>query len=539
MKKPSLLTFSFIASVAVLLPYDAMAQTNYIKANNTTALNTDGSYTIAGAPGTLDTIVFDSTITAGSLNIQVGTGGVSVNGLRIESTIIGTPIIAATAGLGLTLGTGGLTKESGTPLFRITAPIALSAPQTWNIATGTGTLRHAGGFSSGGNALLVQGAGTLELQNTVATTLGSEVTINIAQISISGNGNYTFGGTNTIDTLSIVSGRLAGSTLRDFGVASNFGDGGISTVITLGGSSTIGAVEYSGTTTSSNRTFIRNAPNAGNAGLANGIIDVSTAGQTLTLSGNLGSSSSVTNSGWSLGGNGNLTVSSNILDQASTGVTSLDKFGNGILTLSGTNSYEGATTVSAGTLLVNGSLANTSSVTVSSGATLGGSGTVAGATTINGTLAPGNSPGTMIYTNTLTLAGQTIMEIDGNAGAGVASGHDDVNLTGVGALGVLTTGGTLTLDIGTTFGTGIYSWDLFDFASETGTFSSVSLADQYTGSLTNTSGVWDLTSGGNTWQFTEATGVLGLTVAIPEPSTYAMLLGGLGLLAFLRRRSKS
>ncbi|MEY3897378.1 MAG: hypothetical protein RLZZ214_2899, partial [Verrucomicrobiota bacterium] len=47
-------------------------------------------------------------------------------------------------------------------------------------------------------------------------------------------------------------------------------------------------------------------------------------------------------------------------------------------------------------------------------------------------------------------------------------------------------------------------------------------------------GIWDLTSGGNTWQFTQSTGVLGLTV-IPEPNV-AALLGGVGVLALLRRR---
>jgi hypothetical protein len=143
----------------------------------------------------------------------------------------------------------------------------------------------------------------------------------------------------------------------------------------------------------------------------------------------------------------------------------------------------------------------------------------------------------MNFTNTVDLNGITIMEIDGTAGAGVAGGHDFVNLTGAGAAGVITYGGTLTLDIGNTFGVGTYSWNLFDFASETDTFATISLADQYSGSLvTNGSGIWDLTDGGNTWQFTESTGVLGLTV-IPEPS--AVLLGGLGVLALLRRRRRA
>ena len=220
--------------------------------------------------------------------------------------------------------------------------------------------------------------------------------------------------------------------------------------------------------------------------------------------------------------------------QVFTGTGGITKNGAGTLTLSSTSSFSGATTVAGGTLVISGNISTSSLTTVNSGATLSGSGTV-GAAVINGTLAVGNSPGQMNFTNTVDLNGITVMEIDGTSGAGVAGGHDFINLTGAGAAGVLTYGGTLTLDIGTAFGVGSYSWNLFDFASETDTLATISLADQYAGSLLDgdLNGIWDLTSGGNSWQFTESTGVLGLTV-IPEPS--AALLGGLGVLALLRRR---
>src|SRR5262249_17191123 len=88
---------------------------------------------------------------------------------------------------------------------------------------------------------------------------------------------------------------------------------------------------------------------------------------------------------------------------ALSGIGGLTKIGSGALTLTGTDTYSGATTVNAGTLIVNGSIAN-SVVTVNSGAMLSGTGTV-GATTIasGGIFAPGNSPGTMTVAGNLAF----------------------------------------------------------------------------------------------------------------------------------------
>jgi autotransporter-associated beta strand protein len=213
----------------------------------------------------------------------------------------------------------------------------------------------------------------------------------------------------------------------------------------------------------------------------------------------------------------------------------ITKGGAGTLVLSGNNSYTGATDVTNGKLVVNGNISTSSLTTVAVGSTLSGSGTV-GAAIINGTLSVGNSPGQMNFTDALTLAGTTIMEIDGNAGAGIAGGHDFVNLTGVGPAGVLTYGGTLTIDIGAIFAPGSYSWNLFDMASETGSFSSMTVVGDYSATLLDidTDGIWDFSDPDNTWQFTESSGTLSLVTTVPEPR--AALLGGLGLLALLRRR---
>src|SRR5262249_41322727 len=95
------------------------------------------------------------------------------------------------------------------------------------------------------------------------------------------------------------------------------------------------------------------------------------------------------------GNNLSTTVSGTISDGGASGGAggSLVKVGSGILTLSGTNTYTGTTTVNAGVLIVNGSIASSSLTTVNSGAVLFGSGTV-GSTLVNagGFLVPATPP---------------------------------------------------------------------------------------------------------------------------------------------------
>ena len=203
------------------------------------------------------------------------------------------------------------------------------------------------------------------------------------------------------------------------------------------------------------------------------------------------------------------------------------------LTLSGNNTYSGTTTISAGTLLVNGSLAAGSALTVDSGATLGGSGTINGAAVVNGNLRPGNSPGVLTFGSSLTFSvtSAVTMELNGTARG---TGYDGIDVTGA-----LTYGGVLTINVGSTFLGSTETFSLFTSGSQSGDFASVSLEGAYdTGSFTNASGVWSLTdSSGNQWSFSQASGDLGFT-AVPEPSTWALLVSsGLVLLFVSRRRT--
>src|SRR6266436_8940635 len=113
---------------------------------------------------------------------------------------------------------------------------------------------------------------------------------------------------------------------------------------------------------------------------------------------------------FSLGPN-QLTVGSNNLSTEVSGVIrgtggSLVKVGTGTLTLSGTNSYTGATVVAGGTLSVTGDISPSSGVAVGPNATLAGTGTAPGVLVGGGTLAPGLPIGIA------ALNGATVQVID-------------------------------------------------------------------------------------------------------------------------------
>jgi T5SS/PEP-CTERM-associated repeat protein/autotransporter-associated beta strand protein len=204
------------------------------------------------------------------------------------------------------------------------------------------------------------------------------------------------------------------------------------------------------------------------------------------------------------------------------GYLGVDHLGSGTTILTAASTYQGATTVSAGTLRVNGSLANTA-VEVASGATLGGSGSIGGPTTLasGAHLAPGSTVGTLTFSNGLTLNNGAILDFQ------LGTLSDLIMVTGGPLTGPGTLGGiTLNLSNSSGFGAGTYTLLNYTSASSTTNFG----ADRFTlGS----------TIAGYTYNLTANSGLLQLTAmtAIPEPSTYALLVGACTLaMAWVRRR---
>jgi predicted outer membrane repeat protein/autotransporter-associated beta strand protein len=208
-----------------------------------------------------------------------------------------------------------------------------------------------------------------------------------------------------------------------------------------------------------------------------------------------------------------------------TNAINIVKTGVGTQTFSrngGYNTALGDITVNGGELIWNNNNAatQTGTVTVNAGGTLSGSGILGGAVTVSGTLNPGNSPGTMSFTEDLTLTGTAITNLE-FTGTGLA-GEFDVLLGDTG--NTLTAGGTLNLVVD---GYTAVLNDTFlvfeDWASFAGSFSSINGTDLGGGLSFDTSNL-----------LTDGT----LTV-VPEPSTYALLAGMLAFFTIaLRRRVK-
>jgi len=211
---------------------------------------------------------------------------------------------------------------------------------------------------------------------------------------------------------------------------------------------------------------------------------------------------------------GNAISGSGTVVQAETGRTAL----------LGASTYTGATLVEQGSLLVMGSINGTSSVMVNASGGLGGTGSITSpAVTVEGTLFAADlaaNPGILTINGDLTLTGTAQTRVIlGGAGAGQYSS--------VSGIQNFILDGTITLELSEGFMPGIgETFKVFDWS---GTVDATAFNLE-------TDLILPALDAGLDWITSDFT-VTGEVGVIPEPSTYALALVGMGVVfGFIRRR---
>ncbi|MGC3992380.1 MAG: autotransporter-associated beta strand repeat-containing protein [Chthoniobacteraceae bacterium] len=231
--------------------------------------------------------------------------------------------------------------------------------------------------------------------------------------------------------------------------------------------------------------------------LLNGDFAFGTSGSTSTNSLNLGTGAASlgpnTGTARTITVNGSATLTVGGVIATGTTATALIKAGTGTLKLSGANTFTGGTTINAGTL------------TAANAAALG-----TGATTVSG--------------GTLDLNGTSVQAVSGITNLTLSSGTIAFTLTSAASFDQISGSGAFTLSGGTidlTSSVTNYAstYQILNFTSG-GTVSGLSIVNYDTADYVAS---------------VSTTGVLSFA-AVPEPTTWTMLIGGLGMASLLRRR---